>query len=114
LTDLLKKNAFHWTPIDEKSFTKLKRAMCTTPILATPYLNKNFVVESGASGTGIGAMLTQYGQPLPFTSQALSGYNMGRSMYEIEMMTALHVVHTWRPYLLGRCFNIKTYHNSLK
>jgi hypothetical protein len=73
LTDLLKKNAFHWTPVVEQAFTELKRAMCTTPVLAAPDFNKTFVVESDASGTGIGAVLTQDGRPLAFTSQALSG-----------------------------------------
>ena len=29
-------------------------------------------------------------------------------------MAILHVMHTWWPYLLGRHFQIKTYHHSLK
>jgi hypothetical protein len=61
LTDLLKKNAFHWTPAVEKAFIELKRTMCTTPVLAVPDFNKTFVVESYASGTGIGVVLTQDG-----------------------------------------------------
>jgi hypothetical protein len=61
LIGLLKKNAFHWTPVVEQAFTELKRAMCTTLVLATPDFNKTFVVESYASGIGIGAVLTQYG-----------------------------------------------------
>jgi hypothetical protein len=44
-SDLLKKNAFHWTLIVEQAFTTLKRAMCTTHVLATPDFNKTFVVE---------------------------------------------------------------------
>jgi hypothetical protein len=73
LMDLLKKNAFHWTPTTEHDFSYLKQAMCTTPVLVAPDFNKTFVVESDASGTGIGAVLTQEGRPLSFTSQALSG-----------------------------------------
>jgi hypothetical protein len=114
LTELLKKNTFHWTPTTEKAFTDLKRAMCTTPILATLDLNKTFVVESDASDTGIGAVLTQDGRPLAFTSQVLSGHNLGRSMYEKEMMAILQVVPMWRPYILGCHFQFKTYNHSLK
>jgi hypothetical protein len=81
LTDLLEKNAFHWTPIAEQAFIDLKRAMCTTPVLAASDFNKTFVVESYASGTSIGIVLTQEGS-IAFTSQALSARNLGRSMYE--------------------------------
>jgi hypothetical protein len=114
LTDLLKKNAFHWTLVAKKAFTNLKRAMCTTPILAMPDFNKTFVVESNASRISIGVVLTQDDKPLDFTSKSLSGCNLGRSMYEKYMMAILHAVHTWRPYLLGRRFQIKTDHHSLK
>jgi hypothetical protein len=70
--------------------------MCTTPVLAAPDLKKTFMVESDASGRVIGAVFTQDGQPLAFTSQELSGCNMGRSTYEQEMIGILHTVHTWR------------------
>jgi hypothetical protein len=114
LNDLLKKNAFHWTTEAEQAFIELKRAMCTTSVLAVPDFNKTFVVEWDASGTGIGAVLTKEGRPLVFTSQALSGRNRGRSTYEKEMLAILHAMHTWRPFLLGRHFQIKIDHHSLK
>jgi hypothetical protein len=44
LTDL-KKNSFHWTPTTKKSFTNLKKYMCTTPVLAAPDFKKIFMVE---------------------------------------------------------------------
>ena len=45
LTNLLKKNAFHWTPDVEQVFVELKGDMCTTPILVAPNFIKTFVVE---------------------------------------------------------------------
>jgi hypothetical protein len=39
---------------------------------------------------------------------------LGKSIYEKEMLAILHVVDLWRPYLLGKRFQIKTYHQSLK
>jgi hypothetical protein len=82
LTDLLKKNAFHWAPVVEQAFTDLNRAMCTTHVLASLDFKKTFVVESDAFGTCIVAVLTQDGRPLAFTSQVLSGHNLGQSTYE--------------------------------
>ena len=61
LTDVLKKNAFHWTLVIEQAFIDLKRAMCTTHVLDTPNFNKTFVVESDDSRTRIGVVLTQDG-----------------------------------------------------
>ena len=39
---------------------------------------------------------------------------MGQSIYEKEMLAILHVVDLWRPYLLGKRFQFKTNHQSLK
>jgi len=92
----------------------LKQAMCSTTILALPNFTKYFVIECDASGTGIGVILMQEGRPLAFTSQQLSGKHLGQSTYEKDMMAILHVVDTWRPYLLGRHFQICIDHQSLK
>jgi hypothetical protein len=39
---------------------------------------------------------------------------MGKPIYEKEMLAILHVVDLWCPYLLGKLFQIKTDHQSLK
>jgi hypothetical protein len=38
----------------------------------------------------------------------------GQSTYEKEMLAILHAVDLWHPYLLGKCFQIKIDHRSLK
>jgi hypothetical protein len=97
-----------------QAFQTLKMTMCTTPILALPDLTKTFVLECDASGKGIGVVLMQEGRPLAFTSKQLFEINLGKSIYEKEMLAILHVVDLWRPYLLGKCFQIKIDHQSLK
>jgi hypothetical protein len=114
LTALLKKNYFTWTLAIAQAFQTLKMAMCTTPVLALPDFTKTFFLECDASGKGIGVVLMQEGQPLAFTSKQLSERNMGKSIYEKEMLAILPDVDLWHPYLLGKCFQIKTNHQSLK
>jgi hypothetical protein len=114
LTALLKNNSFTWTLATDQAFQTLKMTMCTTPILALPDFTKTFVLECDASGKGIDTVLMQEGRSLAFTNKQLSERNLGKPIYEKEMLAILHVVHLWRPYLLGQHFQIKTNHQSLK
>jgi hypothetical protein len=114
LATLLKKNSFTWTPVTAQDFQTLKTAMCTTPVLALPDFTKTFVLECDASGKGIGTFLMQEGRPLAFTSKQLSERNLEKPIYKKEMLAIMHVVDLWHPYLLGKRFQIKTNHQSLK
>jgi hypothetical protein len=114
LTALLKKNSFTWTPTVAQDFQTLKTTMCTTQVLALPDFTKTFVLEYDTSGKGIGVVLMQEGQPLAFTSKQLSKRNLGKPIYEKEMLAILHAVELWCPYLLGQRFQIKTDHQNLK
>jgi hypothetical protein len=114
LTAFLKKNSFTWIPTAAQDFQTLKMAMCTTPFLAFPDFTKTFILECDASGKGIGAVLMQKGRPLAFTRKKLSEINLGRSIYENEMLAILNVVYLCHPYLLGQHFQINTNHQSLK
>jgi hypothetical protein len=44
----------------------------------------------------------QEGRPLAFTSKQLSEKNLGKPIYEKEMLAILHAVELWHPYLLGQ------------
>lgn len=86
LTNMLKKNNFHWTNDSERAFHDLKLAMTTTPVLALPDFSKEFVVECDASGNGIGAVLSQDNHPIAFLSKILAQKHLALPVYDKEMM----------------------------
>jgi hypothetical protein len=114
LMKLLKKESFSWTKEETKYFEKRKEDMYTTLVLATPDFTKKIIMESDASGHGIGAILMQKGMPLSFESNQLKGKNLFRPIYEKEMLSILHAGQKWSPYLIGRHFKVKTNHDNLK
>ena len=63
---------FKWTVGVDKSFNLLKEKVIEKPILALPYFNKVFQVDCDASGTAIGAILSQDGRPITYFSEKLN------------------------------------------
>lgn len=66
-TSLLKKGVlFVWTPSHESSFTALKEALVSAPVLSLPNFNLPFILETDASNIGVGAVLMQAGHPVSY------------------------------------------------
>ncbi|KAI5414704.1 hypothetical protein KIW84_040249 [Lathyrus oleraceus] len=114
LTDLLKRDSFHWPQEAHTTFTTLKDALSNSPVLAIPNMQKPFVVETDASSTGVGVVLMQDGHPVAFISKVLSPKNMLLSVYDRELLALVHAVSKWHQYLSLNTFTILTDQHSLK
>ena len=58
IINLLQKGAFSWNQEAQQAFEQLKHALSSAPVLTFPDFNKAFEVETDASHSGIGAVLT--------------------------------------------------------
>lgn len=114
LTDQTRKDQFGWNEEATVAFEQLKQRMLQAPILVMPNFTRNFVVETDASGYGIGAVLSQEGHPIAYFSKVLGVRARLKSIYEKELMAIVLAVLKWRHYLLGRKFIIRTDQQSLK
>lgn len=114
LTDLLKKESFSWSSPAQQSFEALKQAMTRTPVLALPDFSKPFILQTDASGVGIGAVLLQSNHPIAYFSKKLSSQLQNSSTYIRELYAITAAVKKWRQYLLGSRFTIQTDHKTLK
>nr|CAD1821648.1 unnamed protein product [Ananas comosus var. bracteatus] len=114
LHEMLGKGGFKWTEAGLQAFQQLKVAVATAPVLALLDFSAEFIVETDASGMGVGAVLLQEGRPIAFMSKPLSPRNRQLSTYEREMLAIVIAIQKWRPYLIGRHFKVKTDHQSLK
>lgn len=82
LHQVIKGGGFEWTGEASLAFEQLKQAMMTLPVLALPDFSQPFVVETVASGTGLGAVLSQNQRPIAFFSHTLSPQAQAKSIYE--------------------------------
>ncbi|KAI0499355.1 hypothetical protein KFK09_020258 [Dendrobium nobile] len=72
ITDALKAKSFVWTEAQQHSFDAIKLALTSAPVLALPDFTKPFQVDTDASATGVGAVLSQNDKPIEFFSEKLS------------------------------------------
>ncbi|XP_060216861.1 uncharacterized protein LOC132644288 [Lycium barbarum] len=109
LTDMLKKGReWKWTPLCQEAFEGLKGAIVKEPILALPDFTKVFEVHTDASDFAIGGVLMQEGHPIAFESRKLNDAERRYTVQEKEVTAVVHCLRTWRHYLLGAHFIVKT------
>jgi hypothetical protein len=124
LTDLTKEEfrgkRFNWSAEAEKSFSKLKTAFTTAPILRhfDPLLPT--IVETDASDFAIGAILSQLEdgklQPVAFHSRKMDKCEINYEIHDKEMLAIISAFKEWRRYLEGAYQTVTVYtdHKNLE
>jgi hypothetical protein len=97
---------------------KLKDLLCTSPILRYADPNKDFVLQCDASGTAIGAVISQWDSndvehPIAYASRTLTPAERRYSNSEREALAILWASSYFRHYLYGKNCKIFTDHKAL-
>ena len=84
------------------------------PILAFLDFSKVFQVECDASGSPIGAILSQEGKPIILFSEKLNDAKNKYSMYDQKIYAIVQALKKWRHYLIPKEFVLYTDHKALQ
>ena len=109
---------FRWSQECQAAFERLRRCLVSAPILAFPDFSRPFIVDTDASGDGIGAVLSQE-QPdgtervVAYASRVLTKAERRYCVTRQELLAVVVFLQHFRPYLLGRHFTLRTDHGSL-
>ena len=121
ISDLLqgadKKKKFIWTSACQEAFDTVLSELKTSTGLGIPNLNGQLVLETDASGIGMGACLYQFANdklvPLWYLSKKFSSAERNYSTRDREALAVIYSLKKFERYLLGRPFILYSDHESL-
>jgi len=112
-----KGQSFAWTADAQSSFDALKEALTSPPILAMPNDSGEFILDTDASDTTIGSVLSQIQdgveRVIAYASRSLDKRECNYCVTRKELLSVVHSVKYFKQYLMGRHFKIRTDHAAL-
>ena len=120
LHHLTKKDTpFEWNDECEIAFCQLKSLLTKAPVLVYPRFGQgqSFLLETDASGVGLGAILSQQQEdgkyhPVAYASRSLLPNERNYPISELETLAIVWAVKYFRTYLLGHPCTVLTDHAS--
>ena len=118
LYDLTKKGVkFHWMREHQTAFETLKMRLATAPILGIYDQDAETIIDSDASGFGIGAVLSQIidgkERVIAYASRTLNISERRYSVTKREFLAVIFALKQFRHYILASHFVIRTDHAPL-
>ncbi len=114
LRDILKKDAaWCWDDQQRQAMTTLKTVLSTLPVLRLFDVDKPVVVSVDASPIGLGAVLSQEGQPIAFSSTTLTATQRRYCQIEKELLAIQFGLMRLRQYVYGQRVVVESDHKPL-
>ena len=123
LINLTRKDVkFKWSHEAEDSFSSLKQAFCSAPILRHFDVSKPGIIEVDASDFAYVGVLSQYGDdgvlhPCAFISKKFNATELNYEIYDKEMLAIVKCMYDhWRHYLEGSGQQVQVFtdHKNLR
>lgn len=119
LTKLTRKGQeWLWGAEQDGAFRELKGRLVKAPILSCPDFGRPFLLQTDASTTGVGAILSQVFEdgerPIAYASRALTSAERKYTTTEQECLAVVFGTEKFRCYLEGARFEVITDHHSLQ
>ena len=98
-------------------FEELRHCLTTVPILAYPDFNRQFILNTDASDTGIGAVLSQINgegreRVIAYGSRLLTKCKRRYCVTRRELLAVVNFVKQHRSYLVDQRFILRTDHGN--
>jgi len=109
---------FNWLDEHENAFKSLKKALCVAPVLAFPVPGEQFILDTDASGVGIGGVLSQLingeEKVIAYYSTKLTKPEKNYCVTRRELLAIVKCIKHFHKYLYGQRFRLRTDHAALK
>ena len=109
---------FEWSAACADAFDKLKICLTTAPVLTLSTDEDQYLLDTDASDVGLGAVLsivTKDGEkPVAYGSRLCNKPERNYNVTRRELLAVMFGLKTFRQYLLGRRFTIRTDHAALQ
>lgn len=109
---------FSWDEKCQIAFEELKQVLSSSPCLSFPKGEGEFILDTDASKIGIGSILSQRQdgkeRVIAYFSRVLSKAEKNYCITRRELLAIVDSLKSFRHYLLGRKFIIRTDHISLR
>ena len=113
-----KSEQFVWTDDCQAAFDKLKRALTSSPILSYPQRQGLYILDTDASNTGMGAVLSQvqegHEKVICYYSKVFSSAERRYCVTRRELLAVVQSIKHFHHYLYGQTFKVRTDHGALR
>lgn len=105
---------WHWDKVQQNEFDLIKKIITNAPVLKVFDKNQKLVIQCDSSQYGIGACISQNGQPIAFASRSLTKCEIAYSQIEKEMLAIVFAAEKFHYFIYGRHCAVQSDHKPLE